>query len=169
MKSKIISNVFTSILLLINIILALLLIICSFCPYLNPIHYPYLTNTGLAFPIFFFGNILFLFFWIAFRWKYALLTLLTLLLCYHQCHEYMPINLFRPNPPKGSLKILSYNVMAFEADKPNTKKSPNKILIYLQNCDADIICLQEFILGSQLKKKILTKLYQNIHIGTISL
>ena len=153
MKSKIISNVFASILLLTNLILAFLLIICSYCPYLNPIYYPYLTNAGLAFPIFFFGNILFLLFWIISRWKYALLPIFSLLLCYHQCREYMPINLFRSNPPKRSIKFLSYNVMAFEGDKPNTKKSPNKILVYLQNCDADIICLQEFILGSQLKKK----------------
>lgn len=157
MKLRIISNVFSGILLSINAALALLLLICAYGPYLDPLHHPYLTNAGLAFPIFFFTNILFLFFWLLYKWKYALLPFLALLVCYHQCREYMPINIFRPNPSEDCFKFLSYNVMAFEADKPNKKDSPNEILVYLQDCNADIICLQEYILGSRLQKKDIDK------------
>ena len=37
--------------------------------------------------------------------------------------------------------------------KPHTKEKPNEVLTYLQNSDADIICLQEYIFGGKLKKK----------------
>lgn len=38
-------------------------------------------------------------------------------------------------------------------DKPHTKENPNEIIEYLQQSDADIICLQEYITGANLKKK----------------
>lgn len=60
---------------------------------------------------------------------------------------------FQKEAPEGSIKFLSYNVMAFNMDKPHTKENPNEIIEYLQQSDADIICLQEYITGANLKKK----------------
>lgn len=157
MKIRIIGHILGGILLSANALLSLLLIACAYSPHLNPLHHPYLSNLGLAFFVFFLLSILFIFFWLIINWKFALLSILSLLLCSKQCMELLPIHPFREPPPTGCIKFLSYNVMAFDADKPNTEDSPNKILVYLQNCDADIICLQEFIPGSRLKKKEVDK------------
>lgn len=43
--------------------------------------------------------------------------------------------------------------MAFEKNRANTKDNPNPVLEYLRNSNADIICLQEYIVGGRLTKK----------------
>ena len=43
--------------------------------------------------------------------------------------------------------------MAFEQGHPNLKDNPNSVLEYLRNSNADIICLQEYILSNRLAKK----------------
>ena len=46
------------------------------------------------------------------------------------------------------IKVLSYNVMSF-AYKDHTKTSPNKIIDYIAGSDADIVCLQEYMVSSR--------------------
>ncbi len=41
----------------------------------------------------------------------------------------------------------------FEQGHPNLKDNPNSVLEYLRNGNADIICLQEYILSNRLAKK----------------
>ncbi|MDR0349536.1 MAG: endonuclease/exonuclease/phosphatase family protein [Tannerella sp.] len=44
------------------------------------------------------------------------------------------------------IKILSYNVMCFDF-KDHLPDKPNEILAYIANSEADIVCLQEFIIS----------------------
>lgn len=131
-----------------NFILAGFLLLSAYSPYINPECHPVLSNAGLAFPVFLLGNVLFLVFWLFIYWRYALLSFLTLLACSCQIRTYFPLNFKTAEIPAGTFKLLSYNVMAFDEDKKHTEEKPNPILKYLQQSDADIICLQEFILGT---------------------
>ena len=141
------------ILLGVNAVLAVLLCFSSFSPYLNPHTSPVASCAGLFFPVFLLVNIAFLFFWLLAYRKYALLPLLALLLCWNSIQTYFPVNWFQEDAPSESIKLLSYNTRAFGDMAPHTKEKPNKVLEYLQNSDADIICLQEYIYGGKLRKK----------------
>ncbi len=131
-----------------NLVFAGFLFLSAYSPYINPEHHPVLSNAGLIFPVFLLGNFLFFIFWLFVYWRYALVSLLALLVCFGQIRTYIPFNPPTEEVPEGTFKLLSYNVMAFDGDKKHTKEKPNSILKYLQESDADIICLQEFILGA---------------------
>lgn len=141
------------ILLGINLCMVVLLLICAYSPYIDPVAHPVLSCAGLAFPAFLVVNLLFLIFWLVIYRRYALLSLLGLVCSIGAIRTYMPVNLFASSVPEGVIKVLSYNTMAFEKDRANTKESPNPVLEYLRNSDADIICLQEYIVGGRLQKK----------------
>lgn len=136
-----------------NAVTALLLLLAAYSPNLNPQTYPIGSCMGLFFPIFLVINLAFLFFWLLVRRKYALFPLLILLACWSSIRTYCPINWLGGTPPEDAIKIVSYNTRAFGERQPHTKEKPNEVLKYLQDSDADIICLQEYIFGGKLKKK----------------
>lgn len=136
-----------------NVVVALLLLFSAYSPHLNPQTSPIGACAGLFFPIFLAFNLLFLLFWLVVYRRYALFPLLVLLVCWKSVQTYCPINWFDDPAPEESIKFLSYNTRAFSEMKPHTKEKPNAVLEYLQNSDADIICLQEYIHGGKLKKK----------------
>lgn len=150
---KYIGRVLGWILLGINICMAVLLLICAYSSYINPVAHPVWSCAGLAFPAFLITNVLFFFFWLVVYRRYALVSLLTFFCCFGAIRTYMPINLFEKEPPGDAVKVLSYNTMAFEQGHPNLKDNPNSVLEYLRNSNADIICLQEYILSNRLAKK----------------
>lgn len=140
-----------------NGVVAILMLLCAFSPYINPTSFPILSSTGLAFPIFLLLNILFLFFWIFFYRRYALLPLATMIICFGQIRTYIPINLSMTQIPDDAIKVLSYNIMHFDGHKPHSKNSPNEIVQYLQKTNADIVCLQEANFNNSDSKKFLSQ------------
>ena len=141
------------ILLGVNAVLAALLCFSAFSPYLNPHTSPVASCAGLFFPVLLILNIAFLFFWVVVYRRYALFPLAVLLVCWNSIQTYSPINWFQQDAPEDAIKVLSYNTRAFGNLQPHTKEKPNEVLAYLQNSDADIICIQEYIYGGKLKKK----------------
>lgn len=131
----------------VNTLFVVLLLVAAYSPWLSPVHYPMLSLFGLTFPLFLLINLLFLLFWlIVQQYKAALLPFLALLMCGGQIQRYMPLHLFGKEPTKNSFKLLSYNVMGFDEGKKENGR--NAILTYLQESDADIICLQEYAVQS---------------------
>lgn len=141
------------ILLGVNVMVILFLLLSAYSPYLHPQDYPILSCFGLAFPIFLCLNLLFLFFWLLVYRKYTLLPILAFVCCWDAVRTYIPMNLFDDEKPEQAIKFLSYNTMAFGNREAHTKDKPNKVLKYLVESDADIICLQECVWGDRLKKK----------------
>jgi endonuclease/exonuclease/phosphatase family metal-dependent hydrolase len=141
------------ILLGVNAIAALLLFLSAYSPSIDPHAHPVMSCLGLFFPIFLLLNVLFLVFWAIVYRRFILFPLLVLLVCWGSIRTYFPINFFGEDAPEDAIKIVSYNTRAFGDMKPHTKEKPNEVLTYLQNSDADIICLQEYIFGGKLKKK----------------
>ena len=141
------------ILLGVNAVVGLLLLISAYSPFIQPQSLPVLSCAGLAFPLFLIVNVLFLIFWLVVYRRYAILPVLLFICSWQAIGDYMPINLSRGDVPDGSIKILSFNTRAFGEKASHTKETPNEILAYLQESNADIICLQEYIWGKKLKKK----------------
>ena len=132
----------------INGLFAGLLLFSAYSPHINPEIHPVVSCFGLAFPAFLVMNLLFFLFWLFFHRKYVLLPLLAFIVCIGSIRTYIPVNFPTKNIPKDAFKLLSYNVMAFDEDKKHTQDSPNPIVMYIKNSDADIVCLQEFIMGA---------------------
>ncbi|MBR1666761.1 MAG: endonuclease/exonuclease/phosphatase family protein [Bacteroidaceae bacterium] len=124
----------------INLLTIVAMIFCAYTSYLPPQRFPHLSYFGLMFPFFLGANVVFLFFWLVFKWKVVILPAIGLLLCASSIRAYFPLNI-PSSTPEGCIKVLSYNVMAF--GNKNVHWNENPILNYLFDSQADIICLQE--------------------------
>ncbi|MDR1003750.1 MAG: endonuclease/exonuclease/phosphatase family protein [Prevotellaceae bacterium] len=140
---KRLGKVIIYLILAINLLFAGLLLLAAYSPHLRPTAHPILSCFGMAFPIFLLIDAGFLIFWLLIRrFKTALLPLITILLCWSQVSTYLPINSHTDKLPEGCIKLLSYNIMAF--DGAAKKEGENPILNYLKESGADIMCLQEY-------------------------
>ena len=125
----------------INLLMIVAMNFCAHTSWLPPQDFSKWSYWGLMFPVFLAINVLFVLFWLIFKWKLILLPLAGMALCANSVRAYFPIN-FPSEPPAGSIKVLSYNVMAFGNDE-STSWNENPIMRYLLGSEADIICLQE--------------------------
>ena len=95
-----------------NVATVLIMLMVGHSDLLNPVSFPTLSNAGLAFPLFLLFNTAFLVFWLLFKPKGAWIPFLGFILCYGPVRRYTPVNVNR-KPPKGSIKVISYNVWLF--------------------------------------------------------
>ena len=144
--------------LAINLVVALLLVCCAYSPLLPAEQVPLPSLAGLAFPFILMAKVLFLLFWLLIYWRYALVPLVALLLCFAQVRTFFPINIKKQTPPKNSIKVLSYNILSYNLNASNAHEN-NATIGYLEAADADIICLQEFHFSAIKKHKNLLKKY----------
>lgn len=139
---KRLGKIITYLILAINALFVGILIVSAYSSWLHPAVHPLASCLGLAFPVFLTVNVIFLVLWLIINYRYALLPLIGLLICFPQIRTYMPLNLNGGTPSDTAIKLLSYNVMSF--NKLEKKNGTNPILSYLANSGADIICLQEY-------------------------
>lgn len=125
----------------INLLMIVAMNFCAYTSCVPPQNVPQWSYFGLMFPVFLAANVLFVLFWLVFKWKWALLPLAGMALCAHSVRAYFPINV-PGEPPAGSIKVLSYNVEAFGKDDSGNWEN-NPIIKYLLESGADVICLQE--------------------------
>ena len=128
----------------INIASLLMLWLCCGVTELHPASFPRLSLLPLLFPFIAFVNLLFIPFWLIFKFKRTWLPLLGCGICYSFFWDYCPLN-FSENVPEGErhLTLLSFNTHDFGGKKARDEQGNNPIanLVYFSN--ADIICLQE--------------------------
>ena len=124
-----------------NIATVILMLCAGFSDRLNPADYPLLSCFGMAFPIFLVVNLLFLFFWLAFKWSKAWIPILGYALAYVPISIYMPVNM-RQDLPEGTIKLLSYNVCQYGGNY-KYEQGFDTVYNYLKRQNADIVCIQE--------------------------
>jgi endonuclease/exonuclease/phosphatase family metal-dependent hydrolase len=138
-----VNQLFHAVILIGNLIVFLALMLSTFSVHISPekgMIFPYF---GLLFPLFFILNAVFLFYWIIRLRKYVVLSLVGLLLSWHQIKIYFPIHSQNTPIPANAIKILSYNVRQFNYIS-HSDEHPNPIVKYILEQKADIICIQEF-------------------------
>lgn len=74
--------------------------------------------------------------------RLSLISLFGLLCCAGSLRDYCPINLTSP-PPKGALKVISYNTMSFGNCELDDNGKDIRLVRYLITQQPDIACLQE--------------------------
>ena len=97
---------------------------------------------GLAYPFILSLNIFFVVFWLLFKPRLIILSVVCILLGSGFLAKY--IQLQGKEIERGDIKVLSYNVKHFNGnDEKNQKTNADKIKEFIKEQNADIICLQE--------------------------
>jgi endonuclease/exonuclease/phosphatase family metal-dependent hydrolase len=133
-----------------NIILVVLFIVSAYSDHISPEKNIVFAYLGLAFPLLFIANAIFLIYWLVTRkWFFVTILAITFAVCWMPVSNYYPIHFkTKKMPEENVIKVLSYNVMSF-AYKDHTQKSPNKIIQYIAQSGADIVCLQEYMVSTR--------------------
>ena len=155
----------------------MLLLASAFSDRISPEKSLFFSYLGLFFPFFCFIILCFILYWIFLRkWKFLLVNLFTIVLCWGAITRYFPLHMkSRELPVENTIKVLTYNVMSFGYQN-HTQKNPNKILEYIANSNADIVCLQEYFESKSEKHLSLKKIrsvlkmypYYNTNFSTIN-
>lgn len=124
-----------------NLATIIVMLVTGYADRLHPASFPLLSIAGMAFPVFLLINLLFLFFWLIFKWHRAWIPIAGFLLAFVPIKTYMPLNP-RQDVPDGCIKLLSYNVASYGGNK-KYDDAFERILEYLNEQQADIVCVQE--------------------------
>ena len=124
-----------------NIATVLIMLLTGYADRLYPPDHPLLSVLGLTFPVFLLLNLLFLLFWVVFKWRRLWIPIVGYLLAYPPIATYLPLNP-RQEVPEGCIKVLTYNVCAYGGNY-KYEDAFERIIDYLKEQDADIVCLQE--------------------------
>jgi len=130
-----------------NAIISVGLLLSAFSGHVSPNHFVFFSYLGLFFPFILIGNIAILIVWLLFKQlKPALINFIAICICGSAIYTYCPMHAKTKEIPSDAIKLLTYNVMYFNVLKKDAPGSdpPNKILKYIKESDADIVCLQEF-------------------------
>lgn len=134
-----------------NIVAVILLLLNLLGSILSPNLFVYPAYLTLISPIIIGINIAFVLFWMLARKWLFLISLSVLFLAAAQIKDNFPVHLGRVEQVSGSfpIHILTYNTrMSGKLIKP-TKKKPNVVMQYVLDSNADIVCLQEFMVSSK--------------------
>jgi len=148
-----------------NVIGAMLFIVAAFSDSISPNQNLLFSYLGLLFPIFFILNICFLLYWlIARKWVLLFVFLCSFFICWKPISRYVPFHPIQVDvSSKNVIKVLTYNVMAF-GYQDHTPENPNEILQYIANSGADIVCMQEYMVGIQRDYMTQAKVDRALHM-----
>lgn len=133
------------ILLYFNLAAAISLVAAYSAPFVSPETFWPLAFFGLAFPLILAINIVFVIILGLLGNKWLFLSLILIIIGYKTIPQHFQINLKEDFIPAKSLKLVSFNVRVFDLYMWTEKKSTrNGIFDFLDQQDADVVCLQEF-------------------------
>jgi endonuclease/exonuclease/phosphatase family metal-dependent hydrolase len=129
--------------LVVNVIVVILLLLTGYSYFVKPeysIIFPFLCY---LFPLVSLVNFFFLFYWL-FRFKIGILIPITGILLTFGVHKaWFPVAFKAKNIPEKTLSILTYNIQYLEYPYENEEDNVHPAIRYIQESDADIVCLQE--------------------------
>lgn len=133
-----------------NVATIVLMLLVGYSDRLEPASFPLLATAGLAFPVLLALNVAFLVFWLLVKARYALIPIAGLLVGYQPVRTYFPLNL--PQSCDSTLTVVSYN--AYDADHIGQKEFRQRVVDFLDDKGADIVCLQEFSMNAAVRDSL---------------
>jgi len=128
--------------LFLNILVTLALLISYLAVFIPPDKLWVPSFFSLAFPVIVLINFLFVVFWAIVKPRFLFFSLVAIVLGWGFIKRYVQFS--GNTTEKSGVKIISYNVHNFEGNGVGgQKKNADKILAFLDEKNADIICLQE--------------------------
>jgi len=148
-----------------NLVTLIILWVCCATTWVDPALHPRIGVVGLAFPIFLVLNLIFIPFWLIYKTRMVIVPLVGMGLCGTYILDYFPLN-FGSSEKQPELTILDWNCHDLSLYKGDSLQMG---IDYLQNCGADIICLQEFNFGRSAYKEMHEQMksegYHSFHEG----
>ncbi|THU36978.1 endonuclease/exonuclease/phosphatase [Niastella caeni] len=137
--------------IILNAVIAGLFLVACVNAWLHPSKWWFFSLLGLGFPVLLIMLVCFLVFWLMLRSKWAVLSALVLLLGLANIRVFLGLHFatsFKPEKPKGALRVLTWNVHWF--DEHNKKNKLRKdyrknMIAFIKEQNADILCFQEFL------------------------
>ncbi len=135
---------------ILNILASVAFLLSCLAPYLNPKDWWLISLLGLGFAFIIVTLIAFIFFWLFFKPKLILLSLIPLLIGWKSISVFFGFNnpdSFDYDKPANNLRVISWNVGRFVEWKRNNNKGSQtrlKMMDLLKEQKADVVCLQEF-------------------------
>lgn len=121
-----------------NVLTVLLLWTSCACTWVSPSVVPQQTVMTLAFPIFLMANLAFVFFWLISKARFAVLSVLGILVAGGYVMDYCPLQCQDDVPEDSTLLLVSYNIGTVAGPENH-----QAFVQYVKETDADILCLQE--------------------------
>lgn len=150
---KLVRHFIQTLVFLLNSLVAIGFLICAYSPYISPTEHPVGACAGLFMPIFIALNLSFCLIWLCLKPWGALFPLAVFALGWNSLWTYFPLGSIKEQTAGSqTLKFLTYNTQGI-APGEEKEEGNNAILTYLSRCEADIICLQEFIPGIHASQK----------------
>lgn len=150
------------------------LLLCSYTAYkISPDKFWPMAYAGIAYPVLLAVNIFFVVWWLVFRKRYFLLSLLAIAAGYSQLRATFAFHFSHSATasPEHALKIMTYNVRLFDLyNWTHNLETRENIFTMLKGESPDILCLQEFYQSdgtqfdnvAKLQNELRTK---NIHVA----
>ncbi len=136
--------------IILNAIASLLFLLACLAPYLDPVKWWYVALLNLGFGIIIIVLIAFIIFWLVFKPRLVLISLLTLLIGFKSIGNFFALNTsqkFNYAKDKTTLRIAHWNVARFIEWRRNNNKGSQmrlKMMDQIKEQNADVLCMQEF-------------------------
>jgi len=141
----------TGLIFILNILATLLLSASYLAFYIDPVTTTIFALAGLGYPYILLLNFIFILFWVFSRIRFALLSLIFILIGWNHLGRFVQFNAKELPEEIEQIKVLSYNVQNFVKENVSStkyitdQKIKDEIIGFIQDQDADIICIQEFL------------------------
>jgi endonuclease/exonuclease/phosphatase family metal-dependent hydrolase len=125
----------------------LVLLLTYLAPHVNPTTWWWPALLAFVYPYQLLLHLGFVAWWLVFRRKRALLSLLAIAIGWSHIGDHFQLwgNSTPPDGVRGGVKVMSYNVRLFDLYNWSGNRVTHKAIFdQLAACDADILCLQEF-------------------------
>ncbi len=142
-----------------NVVVAAIFLLACSSAFLVPDTFWYVSILGVAFAAWVILNAGFVLFWLLFRSKWALLSLIVLIIGWPQLNAFFafnPLSKFEQKKQDNSVRIMQWNVARW--DEMNKYWAPGKIskrkkmFEYIDKNDIDILCVEEFFESNNIKE-----------------
>lgn len=136
--------------LLLNIFVAIVFLLACLAPYLDPKKWWPISLIGLGFAFVIVTLIAFIFFWLVFKPRWMLISIIPLAIGYKSILVFFGFHIpdkFDYNKPNEVLRVAHWNVARFIELKRNNNKGSRirlKMIDQIKEQNADVLCFQEF-------------------------
>lgn len=151
-KSKRKVSFINRIIIILNLLAVFALCLSYLSSYIPPSSFSMLPFAGLAYPYILLLNLVFIIFWLLSKKRFALISIVFILLGWNQLGRLVRINSSNTEDLEiHQTKVLSYNIQNFlNVNAVNTKyvedfSNEKNIIEFIKSQNADIICLQEML------------------------
>lgn len=146
-----------------NVIASALFLLACLAHTLNPIKWWFVSLLGLGLGLMVVTLIAFILFWLVFKPRYILLSLVPLLIGYKSISLFFALGTpqkFNYQKERGALRVAHWNVARFFELKRNNNRGSQtrlKMMDLIKQQNADVLCMQEFFTSTD------STLYNNMH------